>query len=560
MKRFKIYSTLVAVILSVLMFSCNDMNEFHEKYTDSGEVIYAKTLDSIYSRAGNKRIEIIATITNAFNVKTIDVSWDNGKESKTFDYVKKNKCDTLSLMIDNLQEGSYEFEVKFKDKDGNSSISTLLLASAYGNTFNKNIAHRSLGTFMYDGKDVTLNWSVASEVDKVSEISYTNTSNKVVVLPLMPKSSSIVLEDFKLDGETKYRTYQVPESTAIDSFATDWKNIAIPELKIILDNIEAESILGGARIKWNNTATKTINVIVDYVKFDNSNKTNTKESDLNSDNLDIVGLKKGDNEVKVKIKDVYGNEFGPITFTVAPQLHDVSAIIPTISTSQIMGGIKVSWTNSNGLNLKFKTTFTNSGGASANVEKTSSESNDDMIIAGMQQGNQDIVVAIIDEFGNNLGDKTITTSAGVAQKIDKSGWNVVDFSTEEATGEGANNGRAVFAIDDNDNTFWHSQWTGSGSSYPHHLTFDMGKFVKIASFEVNSRDSRAHTKQKFYVSSDNVHWIEINESEFVPSNSAAQMFATPSNPVARYFKLEMLEGGGAPAIREINIYGEVVAL
>ena len=70
----------------------------------------------------------------------------------------------------------------------------------------------------------------------------------------------------------------------------------------------------------------------------------------------------------------------------------------------------------------------------------------------------------------------ITAEPSIADypDYDRATWSVVDFSSQEATGEGPNNGRAVFALDNNVNTYWHAQWSGSGSVLPHHITFDMG--------------------------------------------------------------------------------------
>src|SRR3546814_20514323 len=44
---------------------------------------------------------------------------------------------------------------------------------------------------------------------------------------------------------------------------------------------------------------------------------------------------------------------------------------------------------------------------------------------------------------------------------DRSAWTIVDFSSEEANGEGPNNGRAVLVLDGDNQTFWHSQWQGA---------------------------------------------------------------------------------------------------
>ena len=72
----------------------------------------------------------------------------------------------------------------------------------------------------------------------------------------------------------------------------------------------------------------------------------------------------------------------------------------------------------------------------------------------------------------------ITNTGGnnvVNYDIPRTGWTIYNFSSEEASGEGPTNGRAIYALDGNLTTFWHSQWSGAGSNYPHFITIDMGK-------------------------------------------------------------------------------------
>ena len=75
----------------------------------------------------------------------------------------------------------------------------------------------------------------------------------------------------------------------------------------------------------------------------------------------------------------------------------------------------------------------------------------------------------------------VTSQPSIADypDYDRTAWSVVDFSSQESSGEGPENGCAVFALDNNVNTYWHAQWTGSGSVLPHHITFDMGAVKTI---------------------------------------------------------------------------------
>ena len=55
----------------------------------------------------------------------------------------------------------------------------------------------------------------------------------------------------------------------------------------------------------------------------------------------------------------------------------------------------------------------------------------------------------------------------------KTDWKIVSFTTEEASGEGSNNGHAKHLIDGNVETFWHSRWQGGSDPLPYEIIIDM---------------------------------------------------------------------------------------
>ncbi len=466
MKISNIFKSLTVVLLTSLMFSCTDMDEFHEKYVEDGEVNYSKKLDSLYSRAGNERIELTGIIGNAFNVKQIEVLWDNGNQSKSFDYVKKYKTDTVSLLIDNIEEGAYEFEIQSKDADGNTSVKLLSFASAYGEGYRKYLQARFIDGFSFDGTNGILNWSIGAESDRGTEVVYTNTSNEEVSIFVHQDSSSVELNNFSSAGAVKYRTMYVPELTAIDSFSSDWKDFVLPPLMGILESVTATPVLGGVEFAWNNIEQTEIKVEIEYIGTDGTTiKTSDFES-MDTNGVAVVsGMSSSEQVVKVTISDLLGNSFGPREFTTAPK---------------------------------------------------------------------------------------------PAVKIDKSGWSVIDFSSEEAGGEGDTNGYVAAAIDDDISTFWHTAWSTGSPDYPHHFTVDMGKEITIASFECFRRQGNGtgHTKQKFEVSTDNATWTDLGTFDFDNQTNDGQITAIPSNPKVRYFRYTATEGpNNFTHLGEINVFG-----
>jgi len=125
--------------------------------------------------------------------------------------------------------------------------------------------------------------------------------------------------------------------------------------------------------------------------------------------------------------------------------------------------------------------------------------------------------------------------------FEKSGWSVIDFSSEETSGEGEDNGRAEDAIDENPATFWHSQWAGASPAYPHFITLDLGESKEANGLIIQNRSKQNGRPKiiKIQVSEDNSNWEEIGILEF-PLDGGAVEF--PESVTFRFIKLTMEEG------------------
>jgi hypothetical protein len=93
--------------------------------------------------------------------------------------------------------------------------------------------------------------------------------------------------------------------------------------------------------------------------------------------------------------------------------------------------------------------------------------------------------------------------------FDRSAWKIVDFSSQEAVGEGSGNGRAEFALDGNINTYWHTQWKDARPGPPHYITIDMGESKRILGSAVVDRqnvNSGRPEEVELLVSEDGKDW------------------------------------------------------
>lgn len=145
---------------------------------------------------------------------------------------------------------------------------------------------------------------------------------------------------------------------------------------------------------------------------------------------------------------------------------------------------------------------------------------------------------------------------------DKDTWEVIDFSSQEAVGEGSN-GLASLIIDGNPDTYWHSCWSDCNpdqSVYPHHITVDMKQVNPVNGLEIFQRQAGTRGVEliEVEVSDNNETWRSLGEFNLL-NIVPGQRVEFEQAESFRYFKITIKSGfddGGAAftALGEVNLY------
>lgn len=477
MKKIKYFLLLLILANLIVVTSCTDTYDLHQKYIEDGETIYTNKVDSIVSLPGDSRLQLSGYISNAFNVKEIVVYWNNGENNQVFPYVKsENFTDPLNLIITGLEETTQQFDIYSIDADGNKSIKVTSFGTSYGEVYRSNLEARLLKSFYYAGsKNATIKFNIKSELTRDTEVSYTNLSGEQAVTIIGENEEEGILVNIDITKPVSYVTNYVPtpideetgEETSIDQFTSDPLTYIIPtNLEPILNTFTFEATLGGVITSWENTANTQVNLTFQNT-VSGSISSNTISTNESAGTYTISPMDSGAQEIEIIISDIYGNAWGKL-FTVTP----ISA-------------------------------------------------------------------------------------------LDKTSWEVIDFSSEEpkeATWGGG--GQAIHAIDGNDATFWHSAWDLTQPDYPHHFTVDMHAEHTITSFEIlgrNKNNNRAAGQHEFWGSVDNVNWVLITSYTGELATSTI-LIDVPTPTVARYFKYIATERGSGDTnytfLAELSIYAK----
>jgi beta-galactosidase len=132
-------------------------------------------------------------------------------------------------------------------------------------------------------------------------------------------------------------------------------------------------------------------------------------------------------------------------------------------------------------------------------------------------------------------------------------WNITASSFDPGEGQAAN------AIDDDPDTFWHSQYNGGVAKHPHFLVIDFKKPLDIAAVTYTARRDMANGRIKdyeIYLSNDAENWGQPVLKGQLKDRTSPQVLKLPAPVNARYLKivaLSELSGQDYASIAEIGI-------
>lgn len=221
MKR--IYSLFIFILGISALSSCDDFMDVHKEYIEGGEIIYAPKPDTISFVAGKERILFHCRTYNAPNVKSVDVYWNDGLDSLIIPVSLGSGYDSLDVVLDNMPERSYTFNVHTTDHFGHRSLSVTNFGSSYGASYQSTLNDRRIkGISLFDTGGV-IDWYSSMEGLVRNEVRYTRKDGTEAMVSLTAKEYSVTCPDIQSGSTFEYRSLYIPEEVAIDTFATAWK-------------------------------------------------------------------------------------------------------------------------------------------------------------------------------------------------------------------------------------------------------------------------------------------------------------------------------------------------
>ena len=229
------YLLLITVLIFALV-SCGDMDETYRHFWEDGEKVYPAPADSLKIYSGKNRVAMSWVVFGDPNIKKAKVYWNNNTDSLEIPFQSTGKYDSLYLVIDDLAEGTYSFDVFTFNSNGDKSVLRSVVGTVFGDSYGSSLLPRYLQSAFHDNNILTVTWgSPADETSIGSELYYKNSAGTLVKTIADNVSETTHVENFvaELNPTITYRTIYVPPMS-IDTFYSAMQTVQVKGAPVYL--------------------------------------------------------------------------------------------------------------------------------------------------------------------------------------------------------------------------------------------------------------------------------------------------------------------------------------
>ncbi|RZM24484.1 MAG: DUF4998 domain-containing protein, partial [Pedobacter sp.] len=220
MKTIKIKTLLPAFLSGLLLLSasCSKMNDMQKEFVGDGEILYTSRPDSLKANSGMNKIELSWIITSDPKIAGYKIYWNNGNDSLIREINRGTGVEQIKVLLPNLAEGTYSFDIYSYDKAGNQSVKSTILGKVYGALYESSLLPHSFRKLSRSGSDLVVDWMSPEAELTGAEINYQDRTGKAVKIKLAKNTASTILPLFPLAGSFELTSSFIPAPNAIDTF------------------------------------------------------------------------------------------------------------------------------------------------------------------------------------------------------------------------------------------------------------------------------------------------------------------------------------------------------
>jgi hypothetical protein len=235
MKMIKYLACLFLLATGACISSCTKEDDY-KKITRDGEIYYPGRVDSVAVHGGSNRILLQVHLGNDPLVTKVKAFWNNHADSVVRN-VDKTTGNVIDLLINNLSQGTYSFEVYTYTADNAKSVVKKVNGTVYGSNYVKVLSNRTVKMLSYslDGSKIVIDWNAALDGEKSIELKYMDEAGATQTIIVPGGALKTEVSGYKNNTKLTYRSIYLPEPLAIDEFPVDYTEVAIPVFERQLD-------------------------------------------------------------------------------------------------------------------------------------------------------------------------------------------------------------------------------------------------------------------------------------------------------------------------------------
>jgi hypothetical protein len=197
------------------------MYDVQQQYIQPGGIIYATKPYKAEVKAGNNRAIVKMLFVSGSNLRKNIIVWNDGADSVVTELANLSPSkDSIEIVLGNLEEGSYIFNVYNLDKDNNRSIKVQAIGNVYGDRYKSTLLNRSVNSITKNDTAMVISWSQPREGDNGVLLSYNDNSGNPTSYRVLADELTTYIKNWERAGKLKYATIYLPEENAIDEFPT----------------------------------------------------------------------------------------------------------------------------------------------------------------------------------------------------------------------------------------------------------------------------------------------------------------------------------------------------
>ncbi len=217
--RFEIVrNCVIASGLFFLLFSCAKMDDTYKGFVVPDGLVYVGKADPVSINSGKQRIKVSWLRGTDQKATMARIYWNNRADSLNVPITATRPKDTISVIINNLNEGSYVFQIFTYDNAKNSSIQVDALGVSYGMVYEKSLLNRVI-TDIKKGSDTAILTLLSVDATSLgTKFSYTNKNGARVDTLVDQKAQTLRLPNMNKDTAFTYVTMYKPVINCLDTF------------------------------------------------------------------------------------------------------------------------------------------------------------------------------------------------------------------------------------------------------------------------------------------------------------------------------------------------------